>query len=78
MHIVRNAPMLIRGNKVHTTRVSTQLQNQLQNQPPNPQRAVCWWSSPKPPPPPSQTPTPAIGIVTQWAIRLQTSDFYGP
>ena len=22
--------------------------------------------------------TPAMGIVTQWAIRLQTSDFYGP
>ena len=21
---------------------------------------------------------PAMGIVTQWAIRLQTSDFYGP
>ena len=22
--------------------------------------------------------TPAMGIVTQWAITLQTSDFYGP
>ena len=37
---------------MHTTRVSTKLQNQLQNQPPNPQRAVCRWSSPQPPPPP--------------------------
>ena len=24
------------------------------------------------------TSTPAMGIVTQWVIRLQTSDFYGP
>ena len=28
--------------------------------------------------PPLQPPKPAMGIVTQWAIRLQTSDFYGP
>ena len=56
MHTVSSAPMLIRGNEVHTTKVSTQLQNYLQNQPPNPQCAVCRWSSPQPPPPP---PPPA-------------------
>ena len=58
MHRVRSAPMLIKGNEVHTTRVSTQLQNQLQNQPPNPQRAVCRWSSFQPPPPPRPPPKP--------------------
>ena len=26
----------------------------------------------------TRTHAPAMGIVTQWAIRLQTSDFYGP
>ena len=58
MHIVRSAPMLIRGNAVHTTRVSTHLQNQLQNQPSNPQRAVCRWSSPQHPPPLPRPPPP--------------------
>ena len=50
MHTVRNAPTFIGGSEVHTTTVSTQLQTRLQNQPPNPQRAVCQWTSPKPPP----------------------------
>ena len=64
MHTVKNAPMLIRGSELHTTRVSTQLQNQLQNQPPNPQLAVCRWSSPRPPAPllpdpPALYPMPA-------------------
>ena len=58
MHRVRNAPMLIRGSEVHTTRVSTQRVVTLQNQPSNPQRAVCQWSSPHPPPPSPETPPP--------------------
>ena len=56
MHTVRNAAMLIRGSEVHTTRVSTQPVVTLQNEPPNPQRAVCRWSSPQPPPPPRPLP----------------------
>ena len=43
MHTVRNAPMLIRGIDVHTTRVSTQPVVTLQNQPSNSERAVCRW-----------------------------------
>ena len=56
MHTVRNAPLLIKGSKVHTTTVSTQPVVTLQNQPPNPQRAVCRWSSPQPPRPSPQVP----------------------
>ena len=52
MHTIGNAPMLNRGSEVHTTRVSTQPVVTLQNQPLNPPRAVCRWSSPQPPPPP--------------------------
>ena len=63
MHTVRNAPMLIRGSGVHTTRVSTQRVVTLQNQPPNPQRALYRWSSPEPPllppDPPPQNPPPS-------------------
>ena len=59
MHIVRNAPMLIRGSEVHTTKVSTQPVVTLQNQPPNPQCAVCAGGRPpSPPPPPSPETRP--------------------
>ena len=58
MHTVKNAPTLIKGGEVHTTGVSTQPVVTFQKQPPNPQRAVCRWSSPEPPPPPPSSEPP--------------------
>ena len=56
MHTVKNAPMFIRGNEVHTTRVSTAGGNAPKPAAKPPARGVPVVDPPAPPPPSSRPP----------------------